>query len=125
MQIHLERPQSENFVRHLESDADGFRITIGGKTYNESLIITPLTLELWDVDSVAALAEHHFQAITQLNVEVVLMGTGQTIAFPPPQVYRSIVDRGIGVEIMDTPAACRTYNVLAGDGRKVAAALIL
>ena len=125
MQIQLERPQSENIVRHLESIADGFRITIGGKTYNESLIITPLTLELWGVDAVAAITERHLRVLLELDLEVVLIGTGPHIEFPPPRVYRSILDRGIGVEIMDTPAACRTYNVLAGDGRKVAAALIL
>lgn len=125
MQIQLERPQSENLVRHLESVDDGFRVTIGGKTYNESLIITPLTLELWGVDAVAAITERHLQGLLGLNLEVVLIGTGRFLEFPPPRVYRSVVDRGIGVEIMDTPAACRTYNILAGDGRKVAAALIL
>ncbi len=125
MQIQLERPQSENIIAHLESVADGFRIMIGGKTYHESLIITPLTLELWGADTVAAITEHRLRILLGLNLEVVLIGTGRNIEFPPPRVYRSIVDRGIGVEIMDTPAACRTYNILAGDGRKVAAALIL
>ncbi|MDE0097295.1 MAG: MTH938/NDUFAF3 family protein, partial [Gammaproteobacteria bacterium] len=90
-----------------------------------SLIITPLILELWGVDAVAAITERHLRGLLELNLEVVLIGTGRFLEFPPPRVYRFVMDRGIGVEIMDTPAACRTYNILAGDGRKVAAALIL
>ncbi len=125
MQIQLEPPGCDHFIRHLESDDDGLRITTRDKTYRESVIISPLTLQLWRVKTVSNLTERDFDAILEWEVEVVLIGTGSRIIFPPPGVYRSLVEKGIGVEIMDTPAAARTYNILASDGRKVVAMLIL
>ncbi len=127
MQIQLEQPESANIIRQLEPVAGGFRVTIKERIYDQSLIITPLTLDLWNVETVSALEEANFVPITQLETaaEVVLIGTGTRLQFPSPATYRTLIELGIGVEIMDTPAACRTYNILAGDGRKVAAALIL
>ncbi len=125
MQINLERPESANIVRRLETNAGGFRITVGENSYGESVIITPQTLDLWGVTAVSEMTVDHFNQTSLLHSEVVLLGTGSSMVFPAASLYRMLLDEGIGVEIMDTPAACRTYNILAGDGRRVAAALIL
>lgn len=125
MQINLERPDSAFIVRQLENDASGFRITVGENSYGESVIITPQTLDLWGVAVVSEITVEHFDRSALLGAEVVLLGTGADMIFPSASAYRCLIERGIGVEIMDTPAACRTYNILAGDGRRVAAALIL
>ncbi len=125
MQINLERPETANIVRRLETNAGGFRITIGENSYGESVIITPQNLDLWGVTAVSEMSETHFNQPLLLAAEVVLLGTGARLVFPSAALYRPLMDQGIGVEVMDTPAACRTYNILAGDGRRVAAALIL
>ena len=125
MQINLERPDTANIVRQLETDAGGFRIIVGENSYGESVIITPQTLDLWGVAAVSEMTLEHFNQAALLCAEVVLLGTGGKLVFPAASLYRVLLDQGIGVEVMDTPAACRTYNILAGDGRRVAAALIL
>jgi uncharacterized protein len=63
--------------------------------------------------------------LTALGVDIVLIGTGERLDFPQPSVLRPLIEAGIGFEVMDTPAACRTYNILMGEERKVAAALIV
>ena len=60
-----------------------------------------------------------------LQPEVALLGTGATIRFPHPRLTRALTDARIGLEVMDTPAACRTFNILAAEGRKVAVAILL
>lgn len=66
-----------------------------------------------------------FEPLAQLGVELILLGTGQALKFPPPSLLDPLYRANIGIEMMDTPAACRTYNILVADGRKVAAALLL
>ena len=66
-----------------------------------------------------------FEALAQLKVEVVIFGSGPTIRFPRPAWIAPLAQRRIGVETMDTAAACRTYNILAQEGREVAVALLL
>lgn len=70
-----------------------------------------------------ALAE--FQPLLDLNPELIILGTGQTLIFPDNQLRHHINEQGIGLEIMDTGAACRTYNLLLTEGRNVAAAILL
>jgi uncharacterized protein len=79
----------------------------------------------WPAPSVEALGPDHFAAIIELAPEVVLLGTGARFLFPEPQRLAPLHKAGIGVEVMDTPAACRTYNILLGEGRNVVAALIV
>ena len=71
------------------------------------------------------LAPEHFEQIAALKVEVVIFGSGPRIRFPKPAWIASLAARRIGVETMDTAAACRTYNILAQEGREVAVALLL
>jgi uncharacterized protein len=71
------------------------------------------------------LGPEHFETLAKLAVEVVIFGSGATIRFPKPAWIAPLAARRIGIETMDTPAACRTYNILAQEGREVAVALLL
>ena len=73
----------------------------------------------------ADLTPAHFDRLGANQPELVIFGSGQRLRFPSPGLLRGLIERGIGVETMDTMAACRTYNILAGEGRKVVAALLL
>jgi len=79
----------------------------------------------WNVASFDTLNESHFDYFLAMQPEVVLLGTGAAQRFPHPRLYRALTDAGIGVECMDTPAACRTYNILVAEDRKVIAAVLL
>jgi len=93
---------------------------------HNSFIITPEKLiEKWDVDNPHLLTKDHFQTIAQLKPELVILGTGEKIHFPSAEDYLFLQQQGIGVEVMDTAAACRTYNFLVADGRNVAAGLFM
>lgn len=78
----------------------------------------------WNIASFDDLTEADFEYFMDLKPEVLLLGTGAKQRFPHPRLYRSLTDAGIGVECMTTPAACRTYNILAEEGRKVVAAIL-
>ncbi len=99
------------------------QIIIDDLTYANSLVVLPNQLiPDWPVHRASDLAEAHFSALLETKPDLVLLGTGDTQHFPPPKLYRSLISAGIGVEVMATSAACRTYNILAGEGRRVAAA---
>ena len=78
----------------------------------------------WPVHDFASLSAEHFEALVALAPELVVFGSGTRIRFPSPQWTRALIERRIGVETMDTAAACRTYNVLLAEGRSVVAALL-
>lgn len=92
-------------------------------TYNVVLGARGQRLE-W-AGSFEQLGPEHFEALAQLQVEVVIFGSGSRIRFPRPAWIAPLAQRRIGIETMDTPAACRTYNILAQEGREVAVALLL
>ncbi len=81
-------------------------------------------LENWSTATIDTLSDADMQQLLALDVEVILLGTGKRLRFPPPTLMRPFAASGIGLEIMDLQAACRTYNILATEGRKVAAALL-
>lgn len=95
--------------------------TISGVEYGHSVLVLPERVIFWNGElTPKALAD-----VTPQEAELLLIGTGVRITVLPPELRAHFRERGIGVEVMDTGAACRTYNVLAGEGRKVAAALML
>jgi uncharacterized protein len=98
-----------------------------GATLHEHSIVVPWQGQVrpWAPARFEDLAAEHFAELARSGAAVVLFGSGQRIRFPPPALLRGLVDAGIGVETMDTAAACRTYNVLAAEGRCVVAALLL
>ena len=79
----------------------------------------------WAATTFEALAPGHLAALTELGCEIVLLGTGAQLRFPRPELMREFTRSGAGLEVMDVPAACRTYNILLSEERKVAAALLL
>ena len=103
---------------------DAQSVTINDKIYTQSIIVMPEYLSEWAVKDFKALALDHFQRVRALCPEVVLLGTGTRIHFPTAELLTPLTQDGIGVEVMGTPAACRTYMILMAEGRRVAAALL-
>ncbi len=99
-------------------------VTINDKVYLNNIIVMPDYLNEWAVDSFDGLDVTHFEQLRAVNPEVVLLGTGKKIRFPSNELLIPLINAGIGVEVMDTAAAIRTYMVLSAEGRKVAAALL-
>ncbi|HEY0665042.1 MAG TPA: Mth938-like domain-containing protein [Gallionella sp.] len=101
-------------------------VMVNGQRYERSIAVSPDEVrEDWNVTGFDALNEAHFSYFLALKPEVLLLGTGNLQHFPHPRLYRSLTDAGISVECMDTPAACRTYNILAAENRKVIAAILI
>ena len=94
--------------------------------HEESIVLTPESvLHIWHNTPVSELAEDDFELVFAERPEIVVLGTGDSHAFPPREVTFAFARRGIGLEVMDTAAAARTFNVLANEGRLVVAVLYL
>lgn len=101
-------------------------VALDSEKITSSLIISSQGQRLdWPCRSFADLTPAHFEQIATLDAELVIFGSGERIRFPQPVWLRPLMAKRIGVETMDTQAACRTYNILAGEGRHVVAALLL
>ncbi len=106
--------------------AEPQRVWIGATPFAHSVIVPwKGSVEPWAVTAPAELTEAHFERLLALQPALVIFGSGARLQFVKPALYRALIDRRIGLETMDTGAACRTYNVLASEGRSVVAALIL
>lgn len=105
-------------------DATG--ISVGARKLSRSFILTPQRLiEDWSPVSLDALCAEDLDILAGLNHSIVLLGTGLRQRFPASALLRPLIERRIGVEVMDSFAACRTYNILMAEGREVAAAIIV
>ena len=101
-------------------------VEVNGKRHSSSLVVGGERIVTdWPATSVESLTADHLAAIVELKPEIVLLGTGTRLTFPDQSLLAPLYKAGIGVEAMDTPAACRTYNILLGEGRNVVAALIV
>ena len=101
-------------------------VEINAVRYDHSLLVLPEQApKIWDVAAFSSLTLAHFSEIAALDPDVVILGTGNRQHFIHPQLIADLTARRIGVECMDNQAACRTYNILMTEGRKVALALIL
>ena len=101
-------------------------IAVNGEKKHHSLVVSSQGSCLdWACTSFGALTLEHFDRLAADGPEVVIFGSGARLRFVAPALLRGLIARGIGVETMDTAAACRTYNILAGEGRRVVAALLL
>ena len=100
-------------------------VEVNGRRIAHSVVVTGDTLTEWDVGSVEALTRAHVAALLEKKPEIVLLGSGARFAFPDPAVLAPLYAARIGVEVMDTQAACRTFNILLGEDRNVLAALVL
>ena len=121
MKLHAERIEGTHAIaRH---GPDG--VLVNGAQYTHSVIV-PWTgrVVAWPVARFEDLQAEHFGALAEHAPELVIFGSGARLRFPAASVLRSLIERRIGVETMDTAAACRTYNVLLSEGRAVLAALL-
>ncbi len=101
-------------------------VRLPGRSIAGSVIVTrDAVIEDWRPPELASLSIDDFSELLALRPEVVLLGTGERQRLPSPALYADFAARGIGLEVMDNRAACRTYNVLLGEFRDVAVALIL
>jgi uncharacterized protein len=101
-------------------------ISVDAEKFSTSLLLgSHGERQLWSRQSYAELSADDFAPLANWKPELVIFGSGSKLRFPKPEWLRSLVEQGIGLEAMDTAAACRTYNILAGEGRHVVAALLL
>jgi len=101
-------------------------VEVNRTRHTQSLVVgSDQLLVDWPAASVQSLNADHIAALVGLAPEIVLLGTGPTFVFPEPALLAPLYKAGIGVEVMDTPAACRTFNILLAEGRNVVAALIV
>ena len=123
MKLHLSNPSG---LYSFTGYGEGY-VEINGHRHVTSLVITPQTLHLedWGGLVIEQLNEDHFARLAQLKPEMVLLGTGARLRFPHPRLSRALVEARIGLDVMDTGAACRTYNILMAEGRNVLAVILL
>jgi uncharacterized protein len=101
------------------------RIQIDGRFFTVGLILSPGRLVTdWGPARAEDLTTTHLESLLALDPQVIILGTGARQVFPPFALLASALTRGIGIEVMDTGAACRTYNILMGEGRQVVAGLL-
>jgi uncharacterized protein len=99
-------------------------VVINGERRSSSVVVLPDRIEQWQTTGFDSLTNDDFQFLKQLGAEIVLLGTGARQRFPHPRLTAELAKAGIGLEVMDLQAACRTYNILVAEERKVAAALL-
>ena len=122
MKLELSRPTGSNLIT---SCGAGF-VAVNGVRYDCSLIVAPDLIDpKWPVPAIASLGIEHVHVLLASRPEVVLLGTGSRLQFPPIAVLSPLIEARIGYEVMDTGAACRTYGILMAEGRRVLAALIV
>ena len=121
MKFHL-----STFAGHVVTGSGPGWIRVGTSEHRTNLVLTPSTVhEGWAPAGFSGLTDADFAALLEAEPEVVLFGTGRAIRFPHPRLTQALTTAGVGLEVMDTAAACRTYNILAAEGRRVTAALLL
>jgi uncharacterized protein len=121
MKFHLQAPAA-NVIQALGTDW----VRIGETDYRQNLVVTPDAVAMgWAPAGFAALTEADFAGLLQHRPELVLLGTGAAQRFPHPRLLRALSEARVGVEVMDTRAACRTFNILIAEDRRVVAALIV
>ena len=122
MKLHLARPEGRNLFTGY---GDGY-VCVNDRRYEGSLVVAPdHEVTAWSVDNFDALTPAHFEMLLALKPEIVILGTGERLRFPRPEVTRALTAATVGFEAMDTKAACRTYNILMGEGRAVVAAILV
>jgi uncharacterized protein len=100
-------------------------VTVNDQEIQQSVIVTPEQILAWPVSSFDELEPAHMLELQDLQPEIILLGTGHRQQFPSPVIIRPLLSQGIGVEVMGTAAACRTYNIIVAEGRRVVAALLM
>ncbi|MCC8391307.1 Mth938-like domain-containing protein [Paraburkholderia sp. MMS20-SJTR3] len=122
MKLHQDSSGALNTVTGYGADY----VEINLVRHSGSILVLPDTPVIrWPVSSFEHLSAEHFAMLIEAAPEVVVFGTGERLRFPHPRLTAALTAKRIGVEAMDFKAACRTYNILMAEGRKVAAALLI
>ena len=101
-------------------------VNVNGVRHERNVAVLPgQVIAGWTDSTFETLTAADFERLANLKAEILLLGTGKTLRFPGPELMRPLIEAQIGLEVMDTAAACRTYNILVAEGRHVAAALLL
>lgn len=121
MKLRIAQPQAQYaFTAY----GDGY-VSINAIRHTGNVVVLPdRVIADWTQAGFETLGIGDFEALAALDSEIILLGTGRQLRFPRPELLQPLIQAQKGLEVMDLQAACRTYNVLAGEGRKVAAALI-
>lgn len=118
--------QDPSEFRYVLRGVSATGVLVNQRTFSTSFLLAPNQLrEDWRPASVESLQADDFDAAFEWQPEVILLGTGLRQRFPPAAVLASILRRGVGLEAMDSGAAARTFNVLAGEGRRVVAGFLV
>ena len=121
MKLHFTPTAANLFVSH----GEGY-VTVLQNRYERSLVVFPDEIIAdWPPAEFEALEAAHMQPIVERKPEIVIIGTGKKQRFPRPEIMRPLIEAGVGYEVMDSGAAYRTYNILVGEGRRVAAAVLM
>ncbi len=122
MNITQEFGNASYVIRGYQSNA----VIVNETSFTRSLIVMPQSLHTdWEPQSLEDLKESHLEQVAALGPDLVLLGTGKRLQFPDRAVQIFFLQRNIGIEFMDTAAACRTYNILMAEGRNIACVLLL
>lgn len=122
LKLHLANPGDTKMFTAYGDDY----VAVNGERFAHSLVVLATGIQSdWNAASFEELQETHFNYFLQLKPEILLLGTGAQQRFPHPRLYRTLTEARISLECMDTSAACRTYNILVAEDRKVVAAILL
>jgi len=120
VKLHAAAPSAANTITGYGED----HVMVNGQRHDSSVVVLSDRVLPWEAKSFSTLREEDFSLFKNLGVEIVLLGTGPRQRFPHPRLTAPLSAAGIGVEVMDLKAACRTYNILVAEERRVAAALL-
>ena len=120
MKLHASTPSAANTITAYGDDY----VMVNGARRDSSVVVTPSEVRAWSATDFEHLKEEDFAALAELGADIVLFGTGERQRFPHPRLTAALGAKRIGLEVMDLKAACRTYNILVAEERKVALALV-
>lgn len=122
MKLHADSAEGVNLIHAYTRTS----VSVNGEAHTRSILVPPTGPVLaWPVSALEDLTEAHFDAVIEARPEVLILGTGPTLRFAHPALLRRLMAVRVGVETMDTAAACRTFNILVAEGRQVMAALLI
>jgi uncharacterized protein len=121
VKLHASRASGVNTITGY---GEGY-VMVNGERRDSSVVVLPDRVESWAAKAFESLTGDDFVFLRSLGVEIVLLGTGPKQRFPHPRLTAALAQAGIGLEVMDVQAACRTYNILVAEERRVAAALLI
>jgi uncharacterized protein len=121
MKLHRAAPGGQNIFTGY---GPGY-VAVNNVRHDKSIVVTSAAVTDWNIADFEALGAQDFEFILTLQPEIVVLGTGSTLRFPAPILSRPLAEAGVGLEIMDTKAACRTFNILITEGRRAVAAILI